>query len=79
MSPNAVQHNLVANLITTGVGALLTVALSNFFGRLPVLLLFQTLALAFGIWNAAATTYVSYLVSRTLVGLFAIVGGGVWF
>lgn len=36
--PNTVQQNLVANLVCIAGGALLSIVMSNYFGRLPVLL-----------------------------------------
>lgn len=36
-----VQHNLVGNLFCLGAGGLFTVALSDYFGRAPILLFFQ--------------------------------------
>ena len=36
-----VQHNLVGNLFCLGAGGLFTVALSDYFGRAPVLLFFH--------------------------------------
>lgn len=75
------QHNLVGNLFCLGVGGLLTVALSEYFGRLPVLLWFQLLAFGTGIWCAAAKSFDSFLAARILNGFFAIcaqAGGLMW-
>lgn len=77
LDPNTVQKNLVAQLVTLGCGAITTVALSNYFGRLPILFYFQIIALATGIWNAAATTFPSYLAGRAINGFFSIVAQAV--
>ncbi|KAK5120793.1 hypothetical protein LTR85_005859 [Meristemomyces frigidus] len=78
---NTVQHNLVGNLFCLGMGGLFTVALSNYFGRLPVLFFFQIMALATGIWCGAAVSFESFEAARIVNGFFAIVaqaGGLMW-
>ena len=64
-----------------GMGGLFTVALSEYFGRLPVLLWFQLLAFGTGIWCAAAKSFDSFLAARIINGFFAIAaqaGGLMW-
>ncbi|KAF2721797.1 MFS general substrate transporter [Polychaeton citri CBS 116435] len=76
-----VQHNLVGNLFCLGAGGLFTVALSHYFGRLPVLFYFQILAFVTSIWCAVAVSFESFLAARIVNGFFAIVaqaGGLMW-
>ena len=77
LPPNTVQQNLVANLACFSGGAVLAAILSNYFGRLPILLSFHTIALGMGIWNALAQTLASYTASRAIHGIFAPVAAGV--
>lgn len=77
LSPNTVQQNLVANLVCIAGGALISIILSNYLGRLPVLFVFHTIGLGTGIWNAAAQTLPSYIASRAINGVFSIVAAGV--
>lgn len=77
--PNTIQQNLVANLVCIATGALIAIILSNYFGRLPILIAFHTLALGTGIWNAASQTLGSYIAGRALNGIFSIVAAGVSF
>lgn len=60
-----------------GAGALFTVLLSAYFGRLPVLFLFTSVGLGTSAWCAAATSFNSYLVARILNGFFATVAQSV--
>ncbi|KAK4495346.1 hypothetical protein PRZ48_013677 [Zasmidium cellare] len=74
-------HNLVGNLFCLGTGSLFTVFLSAYFGRLPILFLWQLMALGTGIWCAAAQSFPSFLGARIVVGFFAIAaqaGGLMW-
>ena len=77
MSPNTVQHSLVGNLFCLGAGGLCAVFLSAYFGRLPILLLFTSVALATSAWCAAATSFNSYLAARILNGFFSNVAQSV--
>ena len=74
---NVVQHNLVGNLICLGGGGLVAVALSEYFGRLPVIFYFTLMAFVTGIWCAVATSFDSYLAARIVNGFFAIVAQSV--
>lgn len=51
--------------------------LSAYFGRLPVLLFFVSMALGTSAWCAAATSFDSYLAARILNGFFSIVAEAV--
>jgi predicted MFS family arabinose efflux permease len=70
-----------------GVGGLVTVWLSAYFGRLPVLFWFNVLSAGTAAWSAAAQSFESYMASRILNGFFCVAaaGGGlmwiqdVWF
>ncbi|KAI4234929.1 MAG: hypothetical protein L6R40_006597 [Gallowayella cf. fulva] len=78
---NTIQHNLVGNLFCLGAGGLFTVWLSAYFGRLPILFLFTSMALGTSAWCAAATSFESYMAARILNGFFSIVAqaGGLMF
>lgn len=54
-----------------GADSIFTVALSAYFGRLPVLVWFTSLALGSTAWCAAATSFKSYLAARILNGFFS--------
>ena len=64
-----------------GAGGVVVVALSAYFGRLPVLFWFLLFAFATAIWCAAATTFESFMAARILNGFFSTVaqGGGLMF
>ncbi|KAI9710563.1 MAG: hypothetical protein M1820_002699 [Bogoriella megaspora] len=64
------QHAVVGNLFSLGASGLFAVAFANYFGRLPTLLVFQSIALATCAWAAAATNFESYETARILNGLF---------
>ena len=77
MPPNTVQQNLVANLVCLAGGAIISIVLSNYFGRLPILFIFHTITLGTGVWNAASQTLPSYIASRAVHGIFSIVAAAV--
>nr|KAK5443999.1 hypothetical protein LTR18_005260 [Exophiala xenobiotica] len=87
ISPNTVNHATAGNTFMLGVGGLVTVWLSAYFGRLPVLFWFGCLSAGTAAWSAAAQSFESYMASRILNGLFCVAaaGGGlmwikdVWF
>ena len=58
------------------VGGLLTVWLSSYIGRLPVLFYFTVLAAATALWSATASSFESYMASRILNGLFVVAAAG---
>ena len=74
---NTIQHNLVGNLFCLGAGGIFTVILSAYFGRLPVLLSFTSMALGTSAWCGAATSFNSYLAARILNGFFSNVAQAV--
>lgn len=78
-SPNTIQHNLVGNIFCLGAGGLFAVWLSAYFGRLPILTFFLSMALATSAWCAAATSFESYMAARILSGFFSVVAEAVSF
>ncbi|KIW66880.1 hypothetical protein PV04_06170 [Phialophora macrospora] len=81
MSPDHVNHSQVGNVFMLGAGGVVVVALSAYFGRLPVLFYFVVLATATAIWCAAAESFESFMAARILNGFFSTVaqGGGLMF
>ncbi|KAJ4516473.1 hypothetical protein HRR83_001807 [Exophiala dermatitidis] len=81
MTPDHVNHSQVGNVFMLGAGGVIVVALSAYFGRLPVLFYFLILATATAIWCAAAKTFESFMAARILNGFFSTVaqGGGLMF
>lgn len=81
MTPDHVNHSQVGNVFMLGAGGVVVVALSAYFGRLPVLFYFLVLATATAIWCAAAQTFESFMAARILNGFFSTVsqGGGLMF
>ena len=71
-----VQKAIVGNIFSLGICGLVVVALSNYFGRLPIIFLFQSLALATCAWAAAATSLRSFIAARILNGLVASAAQG---
>lgn len=70
------QRAVVGNLFTIGACGLFVVALANFFGRLPVTFLFQTVMVGTCVWSASANSLNSYLAARIINGFFCSVGQG---
>lgn len=66
----------MGNLFTIGACGLFVVPLTSYFGRWPVLLVFQSLMLGTCAWSAAATSFHSYLAARIINGFFCSVGQG---
>jgi MFS family permease len=81
ISPDTVNHSQVGNVFMLGAGGVFVVALSAYFGRLPVLFYFLVLATATAIWCAAAMSFESFMAARILNGFFSTVaqGGGLMF
>lgn len=81
MSPNTVNHATSGNVFMLGAAGPIIVALSAYFGRLPVLFYFMTMALATAIWCAAAQSFESFMAARILNGFFSTVSqaGGLMF
>lgn len=76
-SQKTIQQNLVGNIFCLGAGGLFTVLLSAYFGRLPVLFFFTSMAMGTSAWCAAATSFSSYLAARILNGFFSTAGQAV--
>jgi predicted MFS family arabinose efflux permease len=81
MTEDHVNHSQVGNVFMLGAGGVVVVALSAYFGRLPVLFYFLVVATATAIWCAAAKTFESFMAARILNGFFSTVaqGGGLMF
>jgi Major Facilitator Superfamily len=81
MTADHVNHSQVGNVFMLGAGGVVVVALSAYFGRLPILFYFLVLATATAIWCAAAATFESFMAARILNGFFSTVsqGGGLMF
>ena len=69
-------YRSAGNIFSIGACGLFFVALTNYFGRLPVTLLFQIVFFATCAWSAAATGFKSYLAARIVNGLFCSAGQG---
>jgi MFS family permease len=81
LTPDYVNHSQVGNVFMLGAGGVVVVALSAYFGRLPVLFYFLVLATATAVWCAAAKSFESFMAARILNGFFSTVsqGGGLMF
>jgi hypothetical protein len=60
-----------------GAGGIFVVALSAYFGRLPILFWFSILAFATAAWSAAPGSFHSYMSARILHGFFSTVAQAV--
>lgn len=70
LTPDYVNHSQAGNVFMLGVGALFTVTLSSYFGRLPVLFWFLLLGSATAAWCAGAQSFESFMAARILNGFF---------
>ncbi|KAJ5923773.1 MFS transporter [Penicillium verhagenii] len=70
------QKAIVGNLFTIGACGLIVVPLTSYFGRWPILLIFQAVMLGTCAWSAAATSFHSYLAARIINGFFCSIGQG---
>lgn len=77
MSEDTVNHSQVGNVFMLGVGGVFVVALSAYFGRLPVLFWFTFMALWTAAWCAGADSFQSFMAARILNGFFSTVAQGV--
>lgn len=59
-----------------GVGGLVTVWLSAYIGRLPILFYFSIMSVVTAIWSAAAQSFESYMAARILNGFFSVAAAG---
>lgn len=71
-----VQRAVVGNLFTIGACGLFVIPLASYFGRWPVILVFQCVMLGTCAWSGAATSFRSYLAARIINGFFCSVGQG---
>lgn len=64
-----------------GAGGVFVVALSAYFGRLPVMFWYLIVAFATAAWCAGAKSFESFMAARILNGFFSTVaqGGGLMF
>jgi len=76
ISPNTVNHATAGNTFMLGVGGLVTVWLSAYFGRLPILFWFQCFSAGTAAWAAAAQSFESYMAARILNGFFCVAAAG---
>ena len=65
-----------SNTFMLGVGGLVVVWFSAYFGRLPVLFWFQCFSAATAAWAAAAQSFDSYMAARLLNGFFSVAAAG---
>lgn len=81
ISEDTVNHSQAGNVFMLGAGGVFTVALSAYYGRLPVLFWFLVVAFATAAWCAGAVTFNSFMAARILNGFFstAAQGGGLMF
>ncbi|KDQ59908.1 hypothetical protein JAAARDRAFT_192363 [Jaapia argillacea MUCL 33604] len=81
MSPDTVNHSQVGNVFMLGAGGVVVVALSAYFGRLPVLFWFTLAAFATAAGCARAENFTGFMAVRILNGFFSTVaqGGGLMF
>ncbi|KKY16357.1 putative mfs transporter [Phaeomoniella chlamydospora] len=81
MTSDNVNHSQAGNVFMLGPGGIAAVALSAYFGRLPVLFWFLVVAFATAAWCAGAKTFDSFMAARILNGFFSTVaqGGGLYF
>lgn len=81
ISEDTVNHSQAGNVFTVGAGGLFAVALSAYFGRLPVVFWFLLVALVTAVWEAGTNDFESFMAARILNGLFSSVSqaGGLMF
>ncbi|KAK3312031.1 major facilitator superfamily domain-containing protein [Apodospora peruviana] len=73
MTPDEVNHSQAGNVFMLGVGGVVAVMLSAYFGRLPVSFWFILLATATAAWCAGATSFESFMAARILNGFFSTI------
>ncbi|KZT19176.1 MFS general substrate transporter [Neolentinus lepideus HHB14362 ss-1] len=81
MSQDVVNHSQVGNVFMLGAGGVIVVALSAYFGRLPILFWFTVAAFATAAGCAGAENFEGFMAVRILNGFFSTVaqGGGLMF
>jgi MFS family permease len=75
--PDQINHATAGNIFMLGAGGIFVVWFSAYFGRLPVLVFFQSLNLATSAWSGSATSFESFETARILHGFFACVAAAV--
>ncbi|KAI0477390.1 MFS general substrate transporter [Xylariaceae sp. FL0804] len=73
LSEDTVNHASVGNVFMLGAGGVFVVIFCAYFGRLPVMVYFLTIALATAAWTAGAASFKSYMAARILNGFFSTV------
>ncbi|KAI9713804.1 MAG: hypothetical protein M1820_000534 [Bogoriella megaspora] len=76
VSQYQLQQTVAGNIFAIGVSGIFTVILSNYFGRLPVILAFQCIALGTTAWSAAATSFISFFTARVFSAFFVSAAQG---
>ncbi|KAI9849435.1 MAG: hypothetical protein M1837_004055 [Sclerophora amabilis] len=81
LTPDTVNHAQAGGQFMVGAGGIVAVALSAYFGRLPVLFWFLVIALVTAIGSAGARGFEGFMAARILNGFFSTVaqGGGLMF
>jgi MFS family permease len=70
ISPTDAGRNLSGNIFMLAVGGVLTVPLTRWIGRLPVVFWSMLLGFCMTIFAVEAPGWISYIVARCLQGLF---------
>lgn len=70
------EQAIVGNIFMIGACGIIVVMFANYFGRLPVAIVWQCIALGTAAWSAAATSFPSYMAARIVNGFFCSVGQG---
>ncbi|MCJ1432689.1 hypothetical protein MMC27_002046 [Xylographa pallens] len=77
LTPDIVNHSQSGGQFMVGAGGVVVVALSAYFGRLPVLFWFLVVSLASAAACASVDTFDSFMAVRILNGFFSTVAQGV--
>ena len=79
MPQDTVNHSQAGNVFMVGAGGVITVMLSAYFGRAPILFWFSVMGLWTAIWCTAATNFETFMAARVINGFFSTVAQGVSF
>ena len=77
LEPDVVNHSQSGNQFMVGAGGIFVVALSAYFGRLPVLFWFLVIALGSAAACAGVNGFDAFMAVRILNGFFSTVAQGV--
>ena len=77
VSQNAVGYGQDVSQLVTGIGGVIAVLLSVWWGRLPVLFWFTVVALCTAAGAASANSLAGFIISRILNGISASAAQGV--